>query len=322
MNAVYATDFPPSGGRADVRRRDRAARGALVEIDMIARRNTEIGARGGVIRRRPLGRPASLRITPQPPIAFAPGLDLALDRFGDVAPHELAELLVDRLDELGARARDDRLQARAELVAHAGIGEKIADAAAPACGFPRSSRPTRGFRVRAGRHRRGRGNGGISPGARRRGLHVGRRRDIEDEIIFASSLARARGDVRGRACRRVGRHRWPPCSQARRGGRRRSAATRFAHRRPNAGNASTGVGLDSLGSGDLGVDGSGGNFCGWRRRGRWPRVDDVGQHRHIGERIERDRIGVATAGPAPWRRHRGGASSAIGSALAPARPAG
>src|SRR5579862_255770 len=55
----------------------------------------------------------------------SPAFDLALDRLGNITAHELAQLAVDRLDQLRARTLDDRREPCAELLAQAGIGEKI-----------------------------------------------------------------------------------------------------------------------------------------------------------------------------------------------------
>src|SRR5436305_2198680 len=57
---------------------------------------------------------------PLPPLR-----DFALDRLGDVAPHELTDVVVDRLDQLGAGAGDDRLQMRGKLHLEPGIDEQI-----------------------------------------------------------------------------------------------------------------------------------------------------------------------------------------------------
>src|SRR5690242_17402394 len=59
------------------------------------------------------------------PLALAPLRDLPLDRLGDVAPHELAHMIVDRLDQLGAGSLDDGLQMRREPRLEPGIDEKI-----------------------------------------------------------------------------------------------------------------------------------------------------------------------------------------------------
>src|SRR6185437_8556339 len=58
-------------------------------------------------------------------LLVAPTVDLALDRFGDITAHELTQLAVDRLDQLRARALDDRRKACAELLAQSRVGEKI-----------------------------------------------------------------------------------------------------------------------------------------------------------------------------------------------------
>ena len=47
--------------------------------------------------------------------AASPALDLALDGLGDIGTQQLADVLVDGGDEVGARAIDDRLQSGAEL---------------------------------------------------------------------------------------------------------------------------------------------------------------------------------------------------------------
>jgi len=63
---------------------------------------------------------------PQGSAVLAPPLrDFAFDRFGDVASHQLADLLVDRAHQLGARAIDDGLQMTRELILESRIGEKV-----------------------------------------------------------------------------------------------------------------------------------------------------------------------------------------------------
>ena len=54
-----------------------------------------------------------------------PLLDLALDRLGDVLAQDLPDVLVDRGDQVGARAVDHRLQALRELLAQASVGEDV-----------------------------------------------------------------------------------------------------------------------------------------------------------------------------------------------------
>ena len=48
-------------------------------------------------------------------LLLAPLRDLALDRLRDVAAHELSDVIVDRLDQLAARVRDDRFEMCGEL---------------------------------------------------------------------------------------------------------------------------------------------------------------------------------------------------------------
>ena len=48
-------------------------------------------------------------------MARAPAVDLALDRLGDVGAEQFPDVLVDRRDEIRARAIDDRLQPLAKF---------------------------------------------------------------------------------------------------------------------------------------------------------------------------------------------------------------
>src|SRR6266567_2920119 len=58
-------------------------------------------------------------------LLLSPLRDFALDRFGDIGPDELPDVIVDRLDQLGAGAYDDGLEMRRELRLEAGIDKQI-----------------------------------------------------------------------------------------------------------------------------------------------------------------------------------------------------
>ena len=59
----------------------------------------------------PAGRRTPTRHAPS--VIPAPAVDLALDGFRDILAQDLADMLVDRGDQVGARAVHDRLQTRA-----------------------------------------------------------------------------------------------------------------------------------------------------------------------------------------------------------------
>src|SRR5437764_3526841 len=58
-------------------------------------------------------------------LSLPPLRDFALDRLGDVAPDELTDMIIDRLDQLGAGAGNDGLQVSRKLHFEPGIDEEI-----------------------------------------------------------------------------------------------------------------------------------------------------------------------------------------------------
>src|SRR5215472_9133858 len=62
---------------------------------------------------------------PQLALLLSPLSDFALDGLRDVAANQLADVLVDRLDELVARARNDGLKMCRELCLEARVGKQI-----------------------------------------------------------------------------------------------------------------------------------------------------------------------------------------------------
>src|SRR5436305_13812619 len=54
-----------------------------------------------------------------------PFFDFALNRLGNIGPEKLSDVLIDRSDQVGARAIDDRLQALVQLIFETGVGEDV-----------------------------------------------------------------------------------------------------------------------------------------------------------------------------------------------------
>src|SRR5689334_14834730 len=80
-------------------------------------------ASGRIPRRSHLDHDAEATLRPS--AALAPTVDLPFDRFRHIATHELAELAIDRFNQVGTRAIDDWLQVCAELIAQTGVREKV-----------------------------------------------------------------------------------------------------------------------------------------------------------------------------------------------------